>query len=200
MSKYENGSIRKLQLFPSILKSYNIINIDYTINNINELYNIIMRLKTLFSMDFKLSNVKKVIDTKNNIISLNKKMINSPIIHKTDNIFHTYEDTSGFISYNKYKHESNDIISIDTGRIISVERNIKTEITESYNNDMIINYLEYQFNLEYNIEVLVKQYLYDVEHYRLRIHIPINEEKHILSEKEQYINDICDKIEVLINE
>lgn len=198
----ENGKVSSVLtgLIPSILGKYNTVNIDYTISDIAKKHNIIIQLKTLFGLNFKLAQVNKVIDTKNNVVSINKKRINSELIHSVENIFHTYNDDTGFISYDKYNHKINDIITIDTGRIVSVEKNNRISIAESYNSDITFKYLEYLFVFEHDIEVSLQQYLYDVEHFRLHIHIPINEEKHISSDKLEYINLVCNKIELLVSE
>jgi hypothetical protein len=201
----ENGKVSNvlIGLIPSILGKSNTVNIVYSINTKEELYDILTKLKTLFGYDFKLSQVNKVIDTKNNVVSISKRNINAELLHSVDNIFHTYNDNTGFISYDKYRHKINNIITIDTTRIISIENNLSVAISESYNDEITYRYLEYLFAMENDIKVSLQQHLdinHKTEHYRLQIHIPINEEKHISTSKLEYINVLCNKIDLLYKE
>jgi hypothetical protein len=178
------------------LQDFNNINIIYNISN-KEVNNLLIKIKTLFGINFKLLVVKKGIDKRNNIISLNKQKINKSLSQKSiDNIFHTYNDDIGYISYNKYKTSIVNIVREENNLII-IENNNVIPICESYN-IISSSYLEYLFKLENNINISIEYYLENK--YNLKIEIPIIEEKYITDDKLDYINDIYNKINTIIYE
>jgi hypothetical protein len=194
-------SINKLLsvLLKDKLDSYNKITIEYNIKSISDINNLLVSIKTLIGINYKLTQVQKKIDTRENVITINKKNINSKIYFTIDNIFHTYNENSGFVSYDKYKNIINNIISVNLNNVIIIEKNEKVMISESYNNDIVYKYLEYQFILDNGLVILLENYYGSNEHYRLKIEISIEEEKYISSNKIKYINDICNKVEILMS-
>lgn len=192
------------------LKSFNNVNVVYDINNAEEFNNILIGLKTLFNQDFKILKVNNQYDSSQCVMVIKKYKLNTKIINPgITNIFHTYEEDTGFISYEKYKHEIIDIVSItdntdnnsnssNNNLIITIEQNELIPTCEAYNLHNT-SHLEYIFELENNIVIRGEHYL-ESNKYRLVINIPIMEEKHINSEKLDYINNLYNRINVAIND
>lgn len=192
------------------LKSFNNVNVVYDINNAEEFNNILIGLKTLFNQDFKILKVNNQYDSSQCVMVIKKYKLNTKIINPgITNIFHTYEEDTGFISYEKYKHEIIDIVSItdntdnnsnssNNNLIITIEQNELIPTCEAYNLHNTLH-LEYIFELENNIVIRGEHYL-ESNKYRLVINIPIMEEKHINSEKLDYINNLYNRINVAIND
>lgn len=192
------------------LKSFNNVNVVYDINNAEEFNNILIGLKTLFNQDFKILKVNNQYDSSQCVMVIKKYKLNTKIINPgITNIFHTYEEDTGFISYEKYKHEIIDIVSItdntdnnsnssNNNLIITIEQNELIPTCEAYNLHNTLH-LEYIFELENNIVIRGEHHL-ESNKYRLVINIPIMEEKHINSEKLDYINNLYNHINVAIND
>lgn len=192
------------------LKSFNNVNVVYDINNAEEFNNILIGLKTLFNQDFKILKVNNQYDSSQCVMVIKKYKLNTKIINPgITNIFHTYEEDTGFISYEKYKHEIIDIVSItdntdnnsnssNNNLIITIEQNELIPTCEAYNLHNTLH-LEYIFELENNIVIRGEHHL-ESNKYRLVINIPIMEEKHINSEKLDYINNLYNRINVAIND
>ena len=168
------------------LDTYNTVNIIYDIKN-EDLNNILLKLKTLYNCNFKVLKVNSQYDSNNFTKIVKKYKLNKKLNNSVNNIFHTYEENTGFISYDKYYHKIIDIQKLDNNSILSIEQN--TNI--SYCNNCIINKtfnLEYNFELDNNIIIKIEHYI-KLDKIRLIINIPILEEKYINPEKIDYIND-----------
>jgi hypothetical protein len=192
------------------LNSFNKVNVVYDINNAEDFNNILIGLKTLFNQDFKILKVNNQYDSSQCVMVIKKYKLNTKIINPgITNIFHTYEEDTGFISYEKYKHHIIDIISItdninnnddssNNNLIITIEQDELIPICEAYNLDNT-SHLEYIFELENNIIIRGEHHL-ESNKYRLVINIPIMEEKHINDEKLNYINNLYNHINIVIND
>jgi hypothetical protein len=188
------------ELLTNKLEKYNKLSIDYYIESIEYMHNLLIQIKTIFGVDYNLMQVRKSVDNKRNIVIVNKKSVNCNLFNNpVENIFHTYNENSGFILYDKYKHIINNIISINSGRVIIVEKNESVQISESYNANVIYNYLEYEFLLKNGLVISIEHYFTGREHYRLKVTIPIKEDKYISVDKVEYINNICSKVDILVN-
>lgn len=187
------------------LSDYNSVNISYKILSAKKLYNLLIQIKTIFGVDFKLTDVTKKIDASNNVILVKQTKVKTTLSAKhtgLNNIFHTYELDTDFISYQKYNHKILDIINGNNSHynyVISVENNELIPICESYK-FYGSNYLNFSFELENNITINAEYHLSDHRLYKLTINIPIMEEKYITDDKLKYINEIYDKINTIMNE
>lgn len=187
------------------LKDYNSVNISYKILSAKKLYNLLIQIKTIFGIDFKVTDVTKKIDTTNNVILVKQTKVKTTLSPKhtgLNNIFHTYELDTGFISYQKYNHKILDVINGSNNGynyVISVENNELIPICESYK-FYGYNYINYLFELENNVTISAEYHLSEHRLYKLTINIPIMEEKYITDDKLKYIDEIYDKISTIMNE
>src|SRR6056300_1643122 len=90
------------ELLADKLEKYDKLSVDYYIASIEDMHNLLIQIKTIFGINYKLMQVRKSIDTSENIVLVNKKCVNTPLMYNpVENIFHTYNEESGFISYDK---------------------------------------------------------------------------------------------------
>lgn len=179
------------------LDTYNTVNIIYDIKN-EDLNNILLKLKTLYNCNFKVLKVNSQYDSNNFTKIVKKYKLNKKLNNSVNNIFHTYEENTGFISYDKYYHKIIDIQKLDNNNIISIEQNTNIPYCNNCVSNKTFN-LEYNFEFDNNIVIKIEHYI-KLDKIRLIINIPILEEKYINPEKLDYINDLNNNLNLLINE
>ena len=185
------------------IENLNEINIIYDLKQ--EIIDLIIKIKSLFKIDFDIYHVTKSYNRKTDITSIKKKQLNYDIfpLEGSNNIFHKLEN-NGFIGYEKYQCSIKKINKISDNSLIIYKQNKEIRsVIPSYDND-IINYIEYSFSddiLKYKCNIIINDYYKNGMDHNKKVIIKIPmKENYLDQEKMEYINDIKNKIEILLNE
>lgn len=182
------------------LSEYNDVVITKKLENTEQLLDKLVSIKSLFGIDYKLYKVLRKFNFGVNEIVIKREMLNNDVYMKgIENIFHTYEtEDNGFISYDKMRSSIIKILHpTEYNVLIVMQKNMKVNVIDSTLFNDMRRYLEYVFELENDIKIVLKQYYNlknnKINHIRMSLNIPFNEDRYLTDERKTIINDIVRK-------
>ena len=182
------------------LSTFNNLSITYKVDEIN---NLLIAVKTLFNVDYKLMKVRENCDKETNNISVSKRIINEDLIplRGAINIFHTREDNA-FISYEKFNQQIIKVNYITNAElsskpVICIQKKEKIGLINIKDCEATY-YLEYNFNLDDNINLKILDYFNSAAKF-LVLDVNFNEIVKISSDKIEKIQHIFESLNILLN-
>ena len=183
-----------------VLSTFNNLLITYKVDDIN---NLLIAIKTLFNVNYKLMKVIENYDKETNNIAISKRIINEDLITLKGaiNIFHTREDEA-FISYEKFNQQ---IIKVNyvpnsellTKPVICVQKKEKIGLINIKDSETTY-YLEYNFRLDDSINLKINHYFNSSAKF-LVLDVNFNEIVKISRNKIEKIQHIFEKLNILLD-